>query len=87
MKLSEITAHNKANLERCTVRQAIFMRESVLYLDCGCTKYLFFSKCRFDKYVRKAGHYELVTQPVPKYMSVDVFISLVLIIVIVCEIG
>ncbi len=68
MKLDEIIAHNKANLERCTKKQAIFMRDSVPYLECGGVAYLFASKCRFDKYVYKTGHYELVKQPVPKYV-------------------
>ena len=68
MKLSEIIAHNKANLERCTAKQATFMREYVPFVQPSDTEYLFVSKCSFRKYVRKAGHYKFVKEPVPKYV-------------------
>ena len=69
MKLNEIIAYNKVNLLRCSDKQIQFMQSSVPYLDCDDNnKDLFISHCRFDKYVRKAGHYELVKQPIPKYV-------------------
>lgn len=68
MKLDEIIAHNKANLQRCTEKQALFVRDSIPGLECDSIAYTFVSNHRFDKYVRKANHYELVKQPVPKYV-------------------
>lgn len=69
MKLNEIIAHNKANLERCTEKQANCMRNNMPGLDEDSdTKNKFISHCRFDRYVRKAGHYELVKGRVPKYV-------------------
>ena len=53
MKLNEITAHNKVNLQRCSTKQIQFIQSSIHYLDCDdSNRDLFLSHCRFDKYVR-----------------------------------
>lgn len=68
MKLDEIIAYNKVNLERCTEKQATFIKDYMRGVKCSDTDYLFVSECMFFKYVRRVGHYELVQQPVPKYI-------------------
>ena len=53
MKLNEIIAHNKANLERCTKKQADCMRNNMPGLDEDKdTKFLFNSHQNFGGYVR-----------------------------------
>lgn len=68
MELNDVIAHNKANIERCTEKQVAFIKDSIPGLEHDDVEYMFTSNYRFDKYVYRKGHYELIKQPVPKYV-------------------